>query len=67
MTAKKADDYQNLSAELDEVLAKLQQPDVPVDEAVDLYERGAKLVAQLEKRVEQAENRIEQIDLVGGE
>ena len=67
MTAKQPQDYQSLNDELDEVLEKLQQPDVPVDEAVQLYEQGAKLVTQLEKRVEQAENKIEQVDVAASE
>ena len=59
----KAKDYQGLSLELDEVLAKLQQPDVRVDEAVKLYEQGLKLIEQLEQHLEQAENKIEILKL----
>lgn len=59
----KAKDYQELSLELDEVLAKLQQPDVRVDEAVKLYEQGLKLIEQLEQHLEQAENKIETLKL----
>lgn len=50
--------YQNLSAELDTVLAKLQDPDVHVDDAVKLYEQGMRLVAQLEKHLQAAENKL---------
>lgn len=50
--------YQTLSAELDNVLAKLQDPDVQVDEAVALYEQGTKLIAQLEKQLQTAENKL---------
>jgi len=50
--------YQTLSAELDGVLAALQQPDIQVDEAVRLYEQGQKLVKQLEALVAQAENKL---------
>lgn len=59
----KAKDYQALSLELDEVLAKLQQPDVQVDQAVKLYEEGLALIDQLEAHLEQAENKIEQLKL----
>jgi exodeoxyribonuclease VII small subunit len=59
----KAKDYQELSLELDEVLAKLQQPNVRVDEAVKLYDQGLKLIAQLEHNLEQAENNIEKLKL----
>jgi exodeoxyribonuclease VII small subunit len=60
-TAEK--DYQTLSRELDEVLSKLQTPGVYVDEAVKLYEQGLSLVKQLEKHLQQAENKIEQLRL----
>ncbi|MET1033392.1 MAG: exodeoxyribonuclease VII small subunit [Candidatus Saccharimonadales bacterium] len=56
-------DYQALSLELDEVLAKLQQPDVQVDQAVKLYEQGLALIDQLETHLEQAENTIEKLKL----
>ncbi len=59
----KTKDYQALSFELDEVLAALQQPSIQVDEAVKLYEKGLKLIAQLEKHLGEAENTIEKLTL----
>jgi exodeoxyribonuclease VII small subunit len=59
----KTKDYQALSLELDEVLAKLQQSNVRVDEAVKLYEQGLQLIELLEKHLEQAENKIEKLKL----
>jgi exodeoxyribonuclease VII small subunit len=56
-------DYQTLSRELEVVLTALQQPDVQVDEAVQLYEHGLKLAAALEKHLKQAENRIQKLQL----
>lgn len=61
--AAKQTDYQALNAELDGVLAALQQPDVQVDEAVKLYERGLKLIAQLETHLQQAENKLAKLKL----
>lgn len=55
--------YQTLNAQLDEVVAKLQDPQVGVDEAVKLYETGIKLVKQLETHIKQAENKIEKLHL----
>jgi exodeoxyribonuclease VII small subunit len=63
MPKPKEEDYQTLSLELDEVLAKLQQPDIHVDEAVALYERGLRLIEQLEQHLQQAENKIEKLKL----
>lgn len=59
----KTKDYQALSLELDEVLAKLQEPNVQVDAAVKLYEQGLELIGQLEKQLATAENKIEQLKL----
>jgi exodeoxyribonuclease VII small subunit len=59
----KAKDYQTLSQELDAVLARLQDPDLQVDEAVKLYEEGLGLVRQLEAALQQAENKIERLQL----
>lgn len=60
-------DYQALSTELDEVLAKLQQPDIQVDEAVRLYEQGLGLISLLDKHLKQAENKIERLKLAASE
>ena len=60
---KTTKDYQALSLELDEVLTKLQQPNVQVDEAVKLYEQGLQLIDQLEKHLQQAENKMQQLKL----
>ncbi len=57
------EDYQTLSERLEEVLARLQAPDVHVDEAVKLFEEGTKLIAVLEKHLKQAENKIEKLKL----
>lgn len=59
------EDYQTLNDRLETVLAKLQAPDVRVDEAVKLYEEGLKLIAALQKHLEQAENKIEKLKLQG--
>lgn len=59
----KHDDHQTLNAKLEDVLARLQSPDVRVDEAVELYEEGLKIVAALEKRLDAAENKIQKLKL----
>lgn len=63
MPEKKELDYQTLEQELDAVLTALQQPNVAVDEAVILYEKGMKLVAQLETHVTTAENKLRTLRL----
>lgn len=64
--AKKAVHYQELQTQLDDVLARLQAPDVQVEEAVALYERGLRLADALEVHLRQAENRITELKLQAG-
>ena len=58
-----AADYSSLNIELGDILARLQQPDIQVDEAVKLYEAGLKLIAQLEAHLKSAENTVKKIKL----
>lgn len=58
---KPSNSYQQLSAELDEVMATLQQEGIDIEEAVSLYERGLDLVKKLEEYIKKAENRITEI------
>lgn len=60
---KQSPDYQSLNLELESVLARMQQPDVSIDDAVKLYEQGLRLISELETSLEQAENKIEQLAL----
>lgn len=56
-------DYAAANLALEEVLTKLQQPGLQVDEAVKLYEEGLKLIRELEGYLATAENKIEQLKL----
>lgn len=60
---KKTLTYQEASQQLEAVLARLQQPDVRVDEALRLYEEGLALTAALEHHLEAAENLIKKLKL----
>jgi len=60
MTHAKAD-YQTLMAELETILAELQQEDLDVDQAVKQYQRGLELVRQLEQYLEGAENTVKEL------
>jgi exodeoxyribonuclease VII small subunit len=54
-------DYRALSEELEQIVAALQQDDIDVDAAMQKYERGLELTAQLEKYLKSAENKIEKL------
>ena len=57
----KVKSYQERRAELDDILAQLQQPDCDVEAATELYERGLKLTAELRQQLETAENKIQKL------
>lgn len=57
--SSKAKSYRSLTAELDEVMNRLQDPELDIDEASQLYEAGLQLIKQLEAHLEQAENTIQ--------
>jgi len=55
--AKKTDDfdYRTKAAELDRIVADLQNPDIQIDEATKLHAAGLKLIGELEAYLRQAE------------
>lgn len=59
-------DIENLSFEdalraLEDVMRKLEGGEVPLDQSIDLYERGEALRAHCQKRLDAAQARIEKI------
>ena len=50
--------YQELSSELDTILAQLQTDDVDIDKAIKLYERGIEISKQLETYLKTAQNKV---------
>lgn len=53
--------FEELQRELDELVARLERGDVPLDEALALYERGEALHKALAERLDRAELRIEEL------
>ena len=53
--------YEELQRELDELVARLERGDVPLDEALALYERGEALHRALAERLDRAELTIEEL------
>lgn len=54
-------DYQSLSAELESIIAKLQDERTSIDESLKLYEQANKLVSDLSQYLASAENRLNSI------
>jgi exodeoxyribonuclease VII small subunit len=53
--------FEELQRALDELVARLERGDVPLDEALALYERGEALHRALSDRLDRAELRIEEL------
>lgn len=56
--------YEKAIAELERVVERLQKPDLPLDEAVQLYRRGTELAAQAESLLSSAELQVQQLTRV---
>lgn len=53
--------YKELKDELEQIIAKLESDEVDLDESIELYEKGQKLVASLEKYIQKADLKIKKI------
>jgi exodeoxyribonuclease VII small subunit len=54
-----APDFETNLARLDSIVRQLEQPDLPLENALQLYEEGMRLSATCQKQLEQAEGRVE--------
>lgn len=52
-----------LSQELDDILAQLQSDDIHVDKALELYQKGIAITAQLDSYLKTAENKITKLNI----
>lgn len=60
MATEKADlTYEQAKAALDEVVAKLEDKDLPLDDMVSLWEKGEKYAAICEEKLSSARARLE--------
>jgi exodeoxyribonuclease VII small subunit len=53
--------FEELQRELEDLVARLERGEVPVDEAIALYRRGEELYRACADRLQQAELRIEEL------
>jgi exodeoxyribonuclease VII small subunit len=52
-------DFESATAELDAIVRKLEEGDLPLEQSLALYERGVQLSRFCHARLEDAERRIE--------
>lgn len=53
--------FEEAMGELEAVVARLESGDAPLDQSIDLYERGAALRKRCEAKLKDAELRVEKI------
>jgi exodeoxyribonuclease VII small subunit len=53
--------FERAIAELEELVERLQRPDVPLEEAVKLFRRGTELAQQAEALLGDAELQVQQL------
>lgn len=53
--------FETSLAELDEIVAKLEAGDLPLEESLGLFEKGIKLSRECRTRLTNAERRIEEL------
>ena len=67
MTDKKISDmsFEEAMAELEAVVGQLERGEVPLEESIKLYERGAALKKRCEEKLKEAEEKVAAITLDG--
>lgn len=55
--------FEEAMAELEQVVRQLEQGDVPLDQSISLYERGAELKKRCEAKLKEAEEKVAAITL----
>ena len=55
--------FEEAMAELESVVGRLERGDVPLEDSIALYERGAELKKRCEAKLKEAEEKVAQITL----
>jgi exodeoxyribonuclease VII small subunit len=58
--------FEQALAELEQIVARLESGQAPLEDSIQLYERGAALKTHCEQRLEQARLRVEKIVVGAG-
>lgn len=61
MASEKKLDFEKEIKRLDEIVEKISSKALPLEESLKLYEEGNKIIAELEKALQEAEEKIEKI------
>ena len=58
MATKKKMDFEGSMARLEEIVSLLERGDAPMEQAMTLFEEGAKLLRECTKQLDQAEQKV---------
>ena len=58
MATKKKMDFEGSTARLEEIVSLLERGDAPLEQAMTLFEEGAKLLRECTKQLDQAEQKV---------
>ena len=58
MATKKKMDFEGSMARLEEIVSLLERGDAPLEQAMTLFEEGAKLLRKCTKQLDQAEQKV---------
>lgn len=61
------DTYETLYARLQEVVARLEAGELPLAETLELYEQGTRLAAECQHLLDNAELRVQQLQMSDSE
>lgn len=61
MASSKEVNYKELKDELDDIMLKIQDEELDIDVALQLYKRGLELIKQLEDYIKSAENKVSEL------
>ena len=58
MAAKKKLNFEDSMARLEEIVSQLEKGDAPLEQAMNLFEEGAKLLRECTKQLDAAEQKV---------
>ena len=61
MSERQEPSFEEAQRELDEIVARLERGDVPIDDAIALWQRGEELYRRCSALLDAAEGRIEEL------
>jgi exodeoxyribonuclease VII small subunit len=59
--AKDKDSFENSLKNLEEIVQQLEEPDLPLDKSLKLFEEGIKEARLCEKKLKDAEGKVEKL------